>query len=212
MTLRHSDYVRMEELSISPEEQLKKQARALGIPTSLTLELTTSCQLSCSHCYNFDRSINTQTTSLDYTTVRNILNQAAELGVFTVELTGGESTLHPDLERVIECAKDKHFKVIVKTHGAISLSRVHRMVEAGVDEVHLSLYGLEKVHDAFTGVRGSWRKTYGTVQRFLELGIRTTISLIMHSKTVHDIFALRDQFLTLGANVTVGGLTRTASG
>lgn len=194
----------MEELSISPEELLKKHARTLGIPTSMTLELTTSCQLSCTHCYNFDRSTDTPTTSLTYQSIAEVLEQAAALGVFTLELTGGESTLHPEIDRVIALGKDLNFKVIVKTHGAISHRRVQGLIDAGVDEVNLSLYGDQKVHDAFTGVGGSWQKTHDTMVQLLSAGIKTVISLIIHSRNVADIFDLKDRLFSLGAGVTVG--------
>ena len=69
-------------------------------PFNLIAELTYRCPLRCAYCSN----------PVDYAEVREALNadgwarvfsEAAALGVLHVGLTGGEPTLHPELEGIV---------------------------------------------------------------------------------------------------------------
>ena len=198
------DVLTSEQAQLSPEKQLKLMARLVGVPQRLTIELTTSCQLSCQHCYNFDRQSTDPSTSLALDTVLRILREAAELGVLRLELTGGESTMHPKLQEIVAYAKSLHFWILVKTHGAIGPKKLDSLSECGVDELSISIYGNEEVHDSFTGVRGSWRKSYQTVKAAVDLGLKVSVSQVLHARNHHEIFRQQEEFIKLGANSQLG--------
>ena len=66
-------------------------AKRMGTPVTLTLELTTKCQLSCEHCYNFDRaekSASENVSTLDKSTILSVLDEAAKLTSFISVLRG----------------------------------------------------------------------------------------------------------------------------
>ena len=83
--------------SREPDATLRAMAKRMGTPVTLTLELTTKCQLSCEHCYNFDRaekSASENVSTLDKSTILRVLDEAAKLNVFYLCFTGGEATMH----------------------------------------------------------------------------------------------------------------------
>lgn len=71
--------------------------------TFLWLEITGRCQLECTHCYASSGPDGTPgvMTARDW---RDVLDQAANLGVSMVQFIGGEPTLHPDLIDLINHA------------------------------------------------------------------------------------------------------------
>ena len=66
----------------------------------LWLEITGRCQLECQHCYAESGPSGTHGAMSTVDWLR-VLDQAAALGVQTVQFIGGEPTLHPDLPRLV---------------------------------------------------------------------------------------------------------------
>ena len=126
------------------------------------------------------------------------------LGVLKLELTGGEATLHPEIDSVVKAAKERHFWVLIKSHGVLSEARVSRLIDAGLDELTVSLYGNRLVHDAFTGVKGSWDSTIRTIDYALQRGVQVSISLILHSGNYDHILELQRDIVQLGTEVKIG--------
>ena len=194
----------IDQTSLSPEDEHKRAARRLRLPERMTIELTTACQLSCEHCYNFDRDERQPTDTLSFETVCRVLDEAEALGVLRLELTGGEATLHPRLADAIRYAKSRHFWVLLKTHGAISPTKFESFIEAGIDELSVSLYGSEKIHDSFTGVRGSWAKTNATIFRAIEVGVKVSVSLVLHARNFDTILDLQKSLVEMGIEARIG--------
>ena len=123
-------------------------------------------------------------------TLSRVLNEAASLGVMKLGLTGGEPTLYPDLEGVIREAKHLGFWVSLKTHGVLSSRRLHALWEAGLNRIVVSLHGLAKVHDSFTGVSKSFEKTMAIVEDALALGIQVEVSITVTAVNRNEIVPL----------------------
>jgi len=80
--------------------------------TFLWLEITGRCQLECTHCYASSGPDGSHgvMTARDW---RDVLDQAANLGVSMVQFIGGEPTLHPDLIDLINHARRARLAVEV---------------------------------------------------------------------------------------------------
>ncbi|GDY33954.1 radical SAM/SPASM domain-containing protein [Gandjariella thermophila] len=83
--------------------------------TFLWLELTGTCQLACSHCYADSSPAGTH-GSMAAEDWRRVIDQAAEMGVRTVQFIGGEPTLHPDLSALVRHALSRALAVEVFTN------------------------------------------------------------------------------------------------
>jgi MoaA/NifB/PqqE/SkfB family radical SAM enzyme len=83
--------------------------------TFLWLELTGQCQLACSHCYADSSPAGTHGT-MTADDWRLVIDQAAEMGVRTVQFIGGEPTLHPDLPELVRHALSRALAVEVFTN------------------------------------------------------------------------------------------------
>ncbi|MGQ9647375.1 MAG: radical SAM protein [Thermodesulfobacteriota bacterium] len=96
-------------------------------PISINLDLTSACNFSCSYCVD-SRLINAgkQLALKDITKLTDTLNAHGLLSVILIG--GGEPTLHPDFEAVVEHLKSKGLQIGIATNG----SRLER-VEAVAD-------------------------------------------------------------------------------
>ena len=80
------------------------------------IDITTVCNLSCNNCNRFSQYPSTY-TSLSIPDILKFIADNMHYGTdLTVAILGGEPTLHPNIDEIIELLDD-HFNVILTTNG-----------------------------------------------------------------------------------------------
>ncbi len=88
-------------------------------PRVATIELTNACNLKCIHCYG---SFGEDNVIMPLDKVYKLLSELNDMGVVVIELTGGEITMHPDLNKIIRYALSLDFnRVSILTNGVLLL-------------------------------------------------------------------------------------------
>ena len=108
-----------------PKEAYRKAHREDGL-VKLLIELSNVCNLSCSGCFTKRVEGGWTPTSkkrlpneIDYETQLRLIEEAAELGVQTVDIVGaGEPTLDPTFYDVVDHVERLGMQAVVFTHGA----------------------------------------------------------------------------------------------
>jgi MoaA/NifB/PqqE/SkfB family radical SAM enzyme len=86
-------------------------------PISINLDLTSACNYSCPFCVD-SRLINAGKT-LALKDIKKLIDTLHVRGLLSVILIGGgEPTLHPDFEAVVETIKDKGIQIGIATNGS----------------------------------------------------------------------------------------------
>ncbi|HZU16536.1 MAG TPA: radical SAM/SPASM domain-containing protein [Candidatus Dormibacteraeota bacterium] len=143
----------------------------------LWLEITGRCQLRCEHCYADSGPWGThgRMSELDW---RRVLDEAADLGVRTVQFIGGEPTLHPALATLVCHAVDRGIEVEVFSNLVRVPSRLWEVFKDAGVSLATSYYSPKAAeHDAITGHRSHDRTLVG-IRRALELGIPLRVGVI----------------------------------
>src|SRR6056297_3170435 len=87
----------------------------------LYVYLTDGCNLACRHCWiapTFDgQGGHSSFLSVDQFTA--IVEEALELGLTAVKLTGGEPLLHPDFSELVRIIGEKKLQLNVETNGLL---------------------------------------------------------------------------------------------
>lgn len=77
-------------------------------------------------------------------------------------ISGGDPTIHPELEQIIKFSKEQGFKKIqLITNGRMFASKefTEKIISAGITEVTFSVHGHNsKIHDHLTSVPGSFKQ------------------------------------------------------
>jgi pyrroloquinoline quinone biosynthesis protein E len=95
----------------------RKQVVPLRAPRDMYVILTSRCNLRCRHCYGDFGDAAHGGAELTGDQWIEVFRQAADLGVFFVNLAGGEPTLHPDFPRIIDGLVDLGLHFILTTNG-----------------------------------------------------------------------------------------------
>lgn len=80
-------------------------------------DITTTCNLNCSHCCTGGREYKDLTRTLGIDEVREVMERLRDAGIKKLQLTGGEPLLRKDLPLVMDMAQDYFDGVILNTNG-----------------------------------------------------------------------------------------------
>lgn len=144
----------------------------------LWLEITGRCQLSCQHCYA-DSGPTGSHGSMTTDDWCRVIDEAAELGVGSVQFIGGEPTLHPDLAELVRCAAGHGLDVEVFTNLVRISDRLwDAFVEHGVRLATSYYSDRREQHEAVTGRVGSASRTTDNIAGAVRRGIPLRVGII----------------------------------
>lgn len=168
-------------------------------PYNLVAELTYRCPLRCTYCSN-PLSFRSVPESLDGDAWTRAFREAAELGVVHVGLTGGEPTLHPDLESIVAGAANAGLFVHLVTAGTtLDAAGLARLRARGLRSVQLSIQDARaEASDAVAGTPSFGRKLVfaGDVARE---GLPLTLNVVLHRQNLARVSEIVQLARQLGA-------------
>ncbi|MBD2167793.1 nif11-class peptide radical SAM maturase 3 [Calothrix membranacea FACHB-236] len=133
-------------------------------------EITLKCNLACQHCGS--RAGHTRTQELSTAEALDLVKQMADVGITEVTLIGGEAFLRPDWLEIAKAINKAGMLCGMTTGGyGITLDTAHKMKEAGINVVSVSVDGLETTHDRIRGRQGSWQWAFKTMSHLKQAGI-----------------------------------------
>jgi pyrroloquinoline quinone biosynthesis protein E len=152
--------------------------------TALIAEITHRCPLHCVYCSN---PLEMQRRSAELSTEdwASIFQQAGELGVLQVHLTGGEPLVRSDLTDLVRAARSADLYVNLITSGvALDEGRLDALIEAGLDHIQLSFQDTEEGSaNEFAGARSHALKL--RVARIIhQRRIAFTMNLVVHRRNL----------------------------
>lgn len=174
-----------------------------GYLYSLFVELTYGCNLKCVHCYN---PKNISSVQLDFDKMKQIIDEARDLGVFKITFSGGESTLHKNFMEIIEYARNKRMSVEIFTNGQTLYDNselVNRLVKSYPYRIGLSLYSLEKdTHEKVTSVKNSHQKTLDVIKKLRARNVNVQVKNFLLNINCKDCVSVKKFANEIQANMS----------
>lgn len=105
------------------------------------LVVTRRCNLACAYCNEFDET----SDPVPAPVLKQRIDKLEELGTFSLELTGGEPMLHPDITDLVRYARSKRFHKVMMISNAFLMNeaKIQALNEAGLMELQVSVDGVE---------------------------------------------------------------------
>ena len=171
-------------------------------PMHATIEVTDKCNLKCGHCYLEASSEKSNMLSLD--NFKKILYELESNMVVSIEFTGGELFVNPDIYEILKLAYQKFTIVGILTNGTILKDDILNLLIENKERtvVNVSIDSTNSdIHDRFRGVPGSFGKTCKNVKRMTENGITVRIASSIFKDNMWEIDKLAQLALDLGAKM-----------
>ena len=171
--------------------RLTGKATHIGMPLSISIEPTTSCNLRCPECPSGLRSFTRPTGMLNQDLFQSVINQLAPSLSYLIFYFQGEPYLHPSLLDMVRYASSQKIYTATSTNAHyLNDEAAKETVLSGLDRLIISIDGTTQ--DAYASYRIGGR---------LDKVIEGTKNIIkwkreLKSKTPHVIF----QFLVVKPN------------
>jgi MoaA/NifB/PqqE/SkfB family radical SAM enzyme len=159
----------------------------VAVPWTILIDPTSACNLNCIGCWagKYKKS-----DTLNIKTIDRIINEAKEMGIFFIVLSGGEPTIYPDLFEIFRRHPDVGF--MMYTNGTlIDDAMADRMLEVGNVSPAISLEGFRESTDARRG-KGTYDKIMAAMDRLKSRGIIFGVSLTVTRQNVDELFGSDD--------------------
>ena len=154
----------------------------------VSVNITDRCNLACRHCGVLPRGDGP--SDLAPGRIRRLADEARELGVRELSLSGGEPMVRDDLFDLLRYATERFRVVHLFTNATlVDRDKARLLADLGVD-IQISLDGAsDAVHDALRG-RGSFRKTIEGIEhlQWAGAGDRITLNYCVTSGNLDDVF------------------------
>ncbi len=169
-------------------------------PLALLAELTHRCPLQCPYCSN-PVALGGASGELTTPEWRDVLDQAADLGVLQVHFSGGEPAARRDLDALVRHAVAAGLYTNLITSGVpLDGARVDALAEAGLDHVQISLQDADEANgDRVVGMAGAQRRKREVARLVRQAGLPLTINLVVHRQNLENLPAMLDLAVELGA-------------
>lgn len=178
-------------------------ARAIAspdIPILAQIVPIRRCNLSCAYCNEYDNT----SPPVPLESMLRRLDKLSELGTGIITFSGGEPTLHPELDQLIGRVRSNGAIATVITNGYLLVpERIKRLNDAGLDYLQISIDNVKP--DSVS------KKSLLVLNRKLEwlakhAEFSVTINSVLGSAMDEngDAFEISQQARRLGFNSTVG--------
>jgi MoaA/NifB/PqqE/SkfB family radical SAM enzyme len=172
-----------------PDGWLQAARRSLDLKVDAAAErkviinITYECINNCRFCAIANRV----RRGIPFERLDAILQEHRAQGTEALDIDGGEPTLHPDLHRTLARAVELGYtRINVTTNGRrlADPEAARALLATGLTSLSISLHGdIARVHDALTGVPGSFQETMAGIRNSLDalapgqdFGVNVTIT------------------------------------
>lgn len=168
----------------------------------IDIEINHQCNLKCKHC-SARATSEKLPNQLTLSQIKSILKAAVPLGLEKVGLTGGEPLYDDDMLETLAryCVEELDIPVHTHTNGTL-ISTKHCSLDGVLtlfNSVSITFLGGDAViHDAMTGVSGSFEKALNGTVICLENGIPLTCYYIPTHGTCHGFRDLTHRLSKMG--------------
>jgi len=168
-------------------------------PYTLVAELTHRCPLACPYCSN-PRELVRRNEELSTEQWLRVVDDAADLGVMQMHLTGGEPLARPDLEVIARRARDRGLYLNLVTSG-VPLQRARlEALATSLDHVQLSVQDAEAASSDRIAGLASFEQKMRVAAWVKELGLPLTVNVVLHRANLDAVEAVVAMAERLGAD------------
>ncbi len=161
---------------------------------------TRRCNLACAYCNEYDRTSKPVPTE----EMLRRIDKLGELGTSIITLSGGEPTLHPDLDAIIARIRKRGAIATLITNGLLlTPDRIRRLNRAGLDYLQISIDNLRPDDVSKKSLRVLDQKLLW-LERYAKFGVTINSVLGAGLANPHDAVTIGRRARDLGFTSTLG--------
>lgn len=184
----------------------------LDFPIRMEIEVTALCNWNCGFCYNVwkidpdlsDLELKKKIKSLPQKYLSKedafkVIDELYEKGCFIIRYSGGETTLHPDLQEILAYgAKKKMFQVLFTNGHYLTPEYCAELKQNNVRSILISLHGDEKTQNDIAGRRKAYSYTLNGIKNALDAEIEVVVETTLIKDNEEQLEEIIENIYGLG--------------
>lgn len=158
--LKNNDYFEIKNFKDVRIIKNKINKNCLSVPESVIIRITSKCNKHCPGCYE-----NRENLDIDPKSFYKIIDEISQIGVFRVQIGGGEPLLNKNILKFLKYMRKKHLIVSVGTNGSLindNFAKSIKKIGGIYFQISLNEPGNEKLEDVLNTIeKGMILKKYG---------------------------------------------------
>jgi MoaA/NifB/PqqE/SkfB family radical SAM enzyme len=158
------------------------------------------CNNSCIGCAdnNSGKSKNGRATK----DILSDLEQGAKNGYKNLHITGGEFTIQNNVFDILGKARKLYDEIYITSNGRMFsyFPFAKKMVASGITQFNITLCGLDKNHDKWTQVKGSYNETIKGIKNLLSLKANVCVNYLLWKGAFNDFDKAMLMLQQIGVN------------
>ena len=175
-------------------------------PKAASVEITNACNLKCLHCYG-DFGTPLRAYTMTFEKIRKIFDDLNDVGIEIVELTGGDITMHPQINDIIKYALSLNFiKIALLTNGVLLKEDTLKLIIDNKERVvvQIDLHSLNDNYLSwFTGVKDTIVPICNNIVLLSENGVTMRVAVMVTQHNINELEHIADWIYHLN-NATLG--------
>ena len=197
---------------MTPAEKFKATVKFVGNrvrprPALVTIEMTKHCNAGCDFCDDWKTKHSPP--------LGDVVDMVRRLNPMVLALTGGEPLLEKRLAQIVRDVKKAQSFVYVftVTNGSLlSEERALELIDAGIDQISISLNYLDERQDTERKIPGLWRHLSQLIPRIAQRGCTILANTVIMRDNLDQILPIAEQMHAWGAGVSYSCYTHFKNG
>ncbi|WP_425060529.1 GTP 3',8-cyclase [Sporomusa carbonis] len=173
------------------------------------LELTSSCNNKCLHCYSASGP-HTPAGCVPHKRWLELISEARQEGAYAIQLIGGEPLLYSKWRELVIKARQENYELIeVFTNATLVDDDCIDFFKQNNVSVATTIYASNaQTHDKVTLHPGSFKKTMSAIKKILEKDIPLRIASIIMKANEHEVENIMNLYAELGVEQALPDVVR----
>ncbi len=163
------------------------------------IQITYQCNNNCLSCIIPEKAYCKEKVEKD-DVIRLLDDENPEI----IAIGGGEPSIDPDFFDILRFAAEKNPEAVIKilSNGRYffyeeSVKKLLKVIKGNDNkfEVHISIYGTEKVHEKITRSKNSFKQTLKGIKNLLDSGIEVNLRIIVNRQNYRNLNELSDMIV-----------------
>jgi MoaA/NifB/PqqE/SkfB family radical SAM enzyme len=167
------------------------------VPETVSIEITRECKCNCEHC-----TVSEGEGEMTTAQIKNIIDQALDMGAFIITFTEGDPLLRDDLFELIEHVDKDRAIVNIFTPGTeMTPEKAARLKQAGIHNLLISIYSTDPAkHDQTRRLEGAYEKAVSAIGMGLDAGLLVTMTTHVSPERMYELPGLYKLATQLGVH------------
>jgi MoaA/NifB/PqqE/SkfB family radical SAM enzyme len=172
------------------------------IPTKrFMIDISHECNIKCKFCYHLHTYDKWKESRKSFDLVKALIDQGKARGNNYLDITGGEPTIYPDIEKVIEYALSQGIRTCIITNGIVSEKKTQSIIDSGIDDWLISRHGLEKTHNFLTNTKNGYNKQIRFIEQLVKNHQTFRFNIVISKYNQNELYDIVHELLWMGIRI-----------